>query len=33
MGKVMKAAKEEAKGSADGKMLSTMVSEELAKLG
>ncbi len=33
MGKVMKAAKEEAKGAADGKMLSTMVSEELAKLG
>jgi len=33
MGKVMKAAKEDAKGAADGKMLSTMVSEELAKLG
>ncbi len=32
MGKVMKAAIEEAKGSADGKMLSQMVSEELAKL-
>lgn len=33
MGKVMKAAMEEAKGAADGKMLSQMVSEELAKLG
>lgn len=33
MGKVMKAAMEEAKGSADGKMLSQMVSEELSKLG
>ncbi len=33
MGKVMKAAMEEAKGGADGKMLSQMVSEELAKLG
>lgn len=32
MGKVMKAAIEEAKGSADGKMLSQMVAEELAKL-
>jgi uncharacterized protein YqeY len=32
MGKVMKAAMEEAKGAADGKMLSQMVSEELAKL-
>ncbi|MBP6944380.1 MAG: GatB/YqeY domain-containing protein [Candidatus Omnitrophica bacterium] len=32
MGKVMKAAKEDAKGAADGRMLSTMVSEELAKL-
>ena len=33
MGKVMKAAMEEAKGAADGKMLSQMVSEELAKSG
>lgn len=33
MGKVMKAVMEEAKGAADGKMLSQMVSEELAKLG
>ena len=33
MGKVMKAAMEEAKGAADGKMLSQMVAEELAKLG
>ncbi|MDD4879249.1 MAG: GatB/YqeY domain-containing protein [Candidatus Omnitrophica bacterium] len=33
MGKVMKAAMEGAKGAADGKMLSQMVSEELAKLG
>jgi uncharacterized protein YqeY len=33
MGKVMKAAMEEAKGAVDGKMLSAMVSEELAKLG
>lgn len=33
MGKVMKAAMEEAKGAADGKMLSQMVSEELVKLG
>ncbi|MFA5336336.1 MAG: GatB/YqeY domain-containing protein [Candidatus Omnitrophota bacterium] len=33
MGKVMKAVMEEAKGAADGKMLSAMVSEELAKLG
>lgn len=33
MGKVMKAAMEEAKGAADGKMLSQIVSEELAKLG
>lgn len=33
MGKVMKAAMEEAKGAVDGKMLSSMVSEELAKLG
>ena len=33
MGKVMKAAMEEAKGAADGKMLSQLVSEELAKLG
>ncbi len=33
MGKVMKTAMEEAKGAADGKMLSQMVSEELAKLG
>jgi len=33
MGKVMKAAMEESKGAADGKMLSQMVSEELAKLG
>ena len=32
MGKVMKAAIEDAKGAADGKMLSQMVSEELAKL-
>ncbi len=32
MGKVMKAAMEDAKGAADGKMLSQMVSEELAKL-
>lgn len=32
MGKVMKAAMEEAKGAADGKMLSQIVSEELAKL-
>lgn len=31
MGKVMKAAMEDAKGAADGKMLSQMVSEELAK--
>ena len=33
MGKVMKAAMEEAKGAADGKMLSQMVSEELSQLG
>lgn len=33
MGKVMKAAMEDAKGAADGKMLSQMVSEELARLG
>lgn len=33
MGKVMKAAMEDAKGSADGKMLSQIVSEELARLG
>ena len=33
MGKVMKAAMEEAKGAADGKMLSQIVSEDLAKLG
>lgn len=33
MGKVMKAAMEETKGAADGKMLSQIVSEELAKLG
>jgi hypothetical protein len=33
MGKVMKAAMEEAKGAADGKILSQMVAEELAKLG
>ena len=33
MGKVMKAVMEEAKGAADGKMLSQIVSEELAKLG
>jgi hypothetical protein len=33
MGKVMKAAMEETKGAVDGKMLSAMVSEELAKLG
>lgn len=33
MGKVMKAAMEEAKGAADGKMLSQLVAEELAKLG
>lgn len=33
MGKVMKAAMEEAKGTADGRMLSQIVSEELAKLG
>ncbi len=33
MGKVMKAAMEEGKGAIDGKMLSQMVSEELAKLG
>ena len=33
MGKVMKATMEEAKGAADGKMLSQMVAEELAKLG
>ena len=33
MGKVMKAAMEEAKGIVDGKMLSQMVSEELASLG
>lgn len=32
MGRVMKAAIEETKGAADGKMLSQMVSEELAKL-
>ena len=32
MGRVMKAAMEEAKGAADGKMLSQMVAEELAKL-
>jgi len=32
MGKVMKAVAEEARGIADGKMLSQMVSEELAKL-
>jgi uncharacterized protein len=32
MGKVMKSAMEEAKGAVDGKMLSQMVSEELAKL-
>lgn len=32
MGKVMKAAMEEAKGAADGKMLSRMVSEALEKL-
>ncbi len=32
MGKVMKAAMEDAKGAADGKMLSQMVLEELAKL-
>ena len=32
MGKVMKVAMEEAKGAADGKMLSQIVSEELAKL-
>jgi len=33
MGKVMKAVMEEARGAADGKMLSQMVAEELAKLG
>lgn len=33
MGKVMKAVMEEAKGQADGKLMSQLVSEELAKLG
>lgn len=33
MGKVMRAAMEDARGAADGKMLSQIVSEELARLG
>lgn len=33
MGKVMKAVMEEAKGQVDGKLVSQLVSEELAKLG